>query len=167
MPTPRTSRDDVVRRAAAAALAVLALTSVHHAYGAYVYRSPWRYHVLPVAAIAAALTVACAAALRGGSGSSSRLARWMFVLVVAVVPVLLIGAFEGGYNHVAKNVLYFGGAPEGLMARLFPSPRYEMPSDAFFEITGVLQAILAALVCRPLLAVARGARARSGDAPAR
>jgi hypothetical protein len=31
------------------------------------------------------------------------------------------------------------------MARLFPPPTYEMPNDAFFEVTGILQVVPAAL----------------------
>jgi len=57
----------------------------------------------------------------------------------------MIGTFEGLYNHVVKNLLYFGGAPSALMLRLFPAPTYEMPNDVFFEITGVLQVVPAAL----------------------
>jgi hypothetical protein len=32
-----------------------------------------------------------------------------------------------------------------VMVRLFPPPTYEMPNDAFFEITGMLQVVPAAL----------------------
>jgi hypothetical protein len=31
------------------------------------------------------------------------------------------------------------------MTRLFPPPTYELPNDAFFEITGILQVVPAAL----------------------
>jgi len=31
------------------------------------------------------------------------------------------------------------------MRRLFPPPRYELPDDAFFEVTGVLQVVPAAI----------------------
>lgn len=47
---------------------------------------------------------------------------------------MTIGAFEGLYHHVVKNVLYFGGASPALLAPLFPLPTYEMPNDAFFDI---------------------------------
>jgi hypothetical protein len=56
----------------------------------------------------------------------------------------MFGLFEGLYNHVVKDVLYFGGATTGLMMRLFPPPTYEMPNDMFFELTGILQVVPAA-----------------------
>ncbi len=39
------------RRAAIAALAVLALTAMHHAYGAIIYDTPWRFHFPNIAPI--------------------------------------------------------------------------------------------------------------------
>lgn len=114
------------------ALAVLLLTDLHHAYGAYVYHTPWRNHVVVLSLPAMAIIL------------WSR-SRSMLVAVTLVVPLLGIGAFEGFYNHLVKDVLYFGGASQALMTRLYPPPTYEMPSDAFFESTGVLQAFLGAI----------------------
>lgn len=42
-------------RAFSAALAILLLTSLHHAYGAYVCHTPWRLHVVLVAALTASV----------------------------------------------------------------------------------------------------------------
>jgi hypothetical protein len=79
------------------------------------------------------------------SGLLRTLAQGLFVLGTLGVAVVMIGTFEGLYNHVVKNLLYFGGASPALMMRLFPRPTYEMPNDVFFEITGVLQVVPAAL----------------------
>src|SRR5688572_13903588 len=57
---------------------------------------------------------------------------------------------EGLYNHVIKNLVYFGGASEPLMVRLFPPPVYEMPDDVLFEITGMLQIVPATVAARCL-----------------
>ena len=65
-----------------------------------------------------------------------------FCLVDALIPVLGIGFFEGGYNHVLKNALYFSGASPPLLARLFPPPVYELPNDGLFEATGILQFVV-------------------------
>jgi hypothetical protein len=54
----------------------------------------------------------------------------------------LIGAYEGIYNHILKNILYYGGAEPHVLSALFPPPKYEMPNDAGFEITGVLQGVV-------------------------
>ncbi|WP_394846705.1 hypothetical protein LZC95_04470 [Pendulispora brunnea] len=73
------------------------------------------------------------------------MARWIFGITTLVVPVLFFGAFEGLYNHVAKDAFYFAGVSMEWMLRLFPPPTYEMPNDVLFEITGVLQAAPAGL----------------------
>jgi len=128
--------------AARYAMAVLLLTSVHHAYGAYIYATPWRYHVVPVAGITTIAMLAPLALMRSRpSGLLRTVARALFVLVTLAVPVVTFGVFEGLYNHVVKDLLYFGARSPALMTRLFPPPLYEMPNDAFFEITGILQVV--------------------------
>jgi hypothetical protein len=54
----------------------------------------------------------------------------------------LIGMFEGVYNHLLKDVLFFSGIEMETLLALFPPPTYEMPNNFFFEFTGVLQAVL-------------------------
>jgi peroxiredoxin len=130
------------------AAAVMLLTSVHHAYGARVYGTPCRYHVLLLAIPALLVIVWSRARLRRAPGDV--LARRLFVLTTLAVPVLGIGAFEGLYNHVVKDVLYFLHAPSALMGSLFPPPAYEMPNDVFFEVTGVAQVIPGAVTARYL-----------------
>jgi 4-amino-4-deoxy-L-arabinose transferase-like glycosyltransferase len=141
-------------RAGAAALLLLALTAVHHAYGAYAFSTPWRLHIVYVAAPVA---IAIAAALYFGSHRpdepSGRIATWIGAVIILAFPVLAIGIFEGGYNHLVKNIVYFGlGEPTAIA--LFPPPTYEMPSDFFFEVTGIAQfplGILTALFTLGLL----------------
>jgi hypothetical protein len=77
--------------------------------------------------------------------TAGRLAQWGFWVVSVLGPVLLIGGFEGFYNHVVKNALYFGGLPEAWMRSLFPPPTYEMPNDLWFEATGILQVVPAGM----------------------
>lgn len=128
------------------ALAALMLTTVHHVYGAYVYDTPWRLHAAHVSALVAVAIAGSRLVLRRSRGNlTGRIAFGVFALLTLVVPVLLIGIFEGAYNHVLKNALYFAGASPALMGRLFPPPTYELPNDAFFEITGVLQVVPTAL----------------------
>jgi hypothetical protein len=118
---------------------VLILTSIHHIYGAIVYNTPWRFHVVHPAA----LTTLIIAALLFLSYKRSRtivgqIAFYLAISIILIVPVSFFGIFEGGYNHVLKNVFYFSGAGEPLMQKLFPPPTYELPNDLFFEITGIL-----------------------------
>jgi hypothetical protein len=71
-----------------------------------------------------------------------------------LVPVLEIGLVEGVYNHVVKNALFLFGAPQRWLLQLFPPPRYELPNDAWFEISGVLQVVPAAFAARAALRLA-------------
>jgi hypothetical protein len=123
------------------ALAVLALTSVHHAYGAYIYHTPWRYHAVVVGVLTGALLGGAYWLMSAHeTGRPARVGYWAFVIVAATVPFAMFGVFEGAYNHVLKDVLYFSGAGPSLMQALFPAPTYEMPNNLLFEVTGVLQA---------------------------
>lgn len=150
---------DATSAAARYGLATLVLTSVHHAYGAYVYQTPWRYHTVFISTATALVILGSLAVHRARpSGLPGTLALGLFVLATIAVPVLTIGAFEGLYNHVLKNVLYFGGGSASLMARLFPAPTYEMPNDAFFEISGILQSVPAALAAWHLYRMVRPRR---------
>jgi hypothetical protein len=94
--------------AGASALAVLLMTSIHHVYGAVIYNTPFRLHIVYVAVpagIAIVVVLVLAWAWRGTA--AGRAARWIAVGAILFFPVALIGVYEGGYNHVVKNFLYF------------------------------------------------------------
>jgi hypothetical protein len=136
------SSQHLASRVAWSALSVLLLTSVHHAYGAYVYDTPWRLHVVFVSVIVAALIFGSLLALqRWPTTVAGEIAFWVFAAVTLLFPVAGIGLFEGGYNHTLKDALYFTGASGALMHRMFPPPAYELPNDLLFEVTGVLQLV--------------------------
>jgi hypothetical protein len=136
-PAPR------ARSALIGALATFALTSAHHSYGAVRYATPWRHHATIAAVLSGAALVALYLVHRRlpPAARAARLAGWLFAAVVLVHAVLLIGLFEGVYNHVLKDALWLGGAPDALLVRLFPPPTYELPNDLLFEASGVLQVI--------------------------
>jgi hypothetical protein len=126
-------------RAGFSSAIVLILTAVHHAYGALIYNTPWRLHVVPPAIIT---TVAIAMLLllfyRRSETVLGQASFYLAITLIVIVPVGFFGGFEGAYNHVLKDVFYFSGAGESVMQKLFPPPMYEMPNDLFFEVTGVL-----------------------------
>jgi hypothetical protein len=132
------------RRAGIAALAVLAMTAVHHVYGAVIYDTPFRLHIVFVA-VPVALFIAFAlrlGAARAGT-KQGRLATWAAVAVILVFAVAAIGVFEGGYNHFVKNIAYLGGG-EAAVRVMMPSWLYdpaavEIPNDIVFEATGIAQ----------------------------
>lgn len=151
--------DPHARALPSAALATLGLTAAHHAYGAVRYDTPWRLHgALAALGIGLLLAGASSAHRRHPETPLGRFAGWALAIMVLVFPVLAIGLFEGLYNHVAKDVLFFSGAPRDLLARMFPAPTYEMPNDAWFEVSGVLQAVPAAFACGALLRFVRALR---------
>ncbi|MGH8594340.1 MAG: hypothetical protein ACREX9_14850 [Gammaproteobacteria bacterium] len=123
-----------------ASASVLILTVLHHFYGAAIYDTPWRRHiavvVLPVLLV---LILAYCVHRWRPLTSLGRASMWLFMVLTLGVPVGWIGFFEGGYNHLVKNVLFFGGVPRAMLDQLFPLPVYEMPNDLWFEVTGVLQ----------------------------
>ncbi len=115
-------------------------------------------HVVYVAVPAAIVIVAALglASLRRGLPIGRRAALFA-VVAILVLPVVGIGLYEGGYNHVLKNVVYFAMGKEQALA-MFPPPIYELPSDLFFELTGVAQFPLSILAAIRALALLREAR---------
>jgi hypothetical protein len=156
----RPSSFEAPSRAAMWATVELMLTSVHHAYGAYVYATPWRYHVVLIAIVIEAVIVGSLLTVRAWPrGVAGDIARRTFAVVTIVFPVLLIGGVEGLFNHVVKDMLYFAGASASIMTQLFPPPRYEMPDNWFFETTGVLQVLPAGFTAWYISAAIRKRRA--------
>jgi hypothetical protein len=130
-------------RAGAAALAVLIMTSIHHVYGAVIYDTPFRLHIV---FISVPVGMAIAAALYVGATRedwAGRIATWIGITIILAFAVAAIGFFEGGYNHVVKNIVYFTGGEEAMM-KLVPEWLYdpaavEIPNDFIFEATGIAQ----------------------------
>ncbi len=161
----QTSQDiaaTLTRKAALAGIAVMVITTVHHAIGAVVYRTPWRLHIALLSVPTIAVILGALAVHRRRAGApAGRAAFVVLVAVLALVPIAWIGAFEGFYNHVLKDALYFLAPRSPLLLRLFPSPTYVMPDNAIFEITGVVQVVpawaAAAALARRLLGRRRAA----------
>lgn len=140
--------------------ATLALFAGHHVYGAVLYATPWRHHAAFIAlGVGVGLLAARAASHNHPGTTRGRLAAWTMVALTVAVPLLTVGLFEGLYNHVLKDVLFLAGAPHDLLVRLFPPPRYELPNDVLFEVSGVLQPVAAAFTAVALARFVRALRA--------
>ena len=154
----------LIDKAMLSSSAVLVLTILHHLYGAILYSTLWRAHVVFFVGPVLLLLGAVWLINRSSKGGIARtLSKWIFVLASATVAVGLIGLFEGGYNHALKNVFYFGGASAETLSFLFPPPTYEMPDDALFEITGVAQLFIAVWSAFHLVGLVRHGPGDSGD----
>lgn len=118
----------------------MVLTIIHHLYGATIYDAPFRLHVVYFAIPVIVLLLLAYGIYRRYAGTlPGNISLAAFLLTAVIVPVILIGVYEGGYNHLVKNIAYFSGAPPETMARLYPSDLYEMPDDFWFEFSGILQ----------------------------
>jgi len=124
-----------------ASASVLILTIVHHVYGAIIYETPSRLHIswFAIPALLATILFYSLHVRNIFSPLISKLSLWLFILIVLLIPVGAFGLIEGGFNHLIKNILYFGGASEELLDQLYSAPIYEMPNDFWFESTGILQ----------------------------
>ena len=130
---------------AGATLAVLALTAVHHLYGAWRFDTPWRAHVAHIAAMCAVLVAVAAYLSNRRKTLWRRIGMSLLLFVSVAVGALWLGAFEGTYNHVLKDALYASGIGADRWRALYPSTLYEPPGDWIFELTGILQAPLGLL----------------------
>jgi hypothetical protein len=117
----------------------MVLTVVHHAYGAVTYDEPFRLHVAIIAVpVIAILLISYSAYLKISNLMWRKTLLTIFLAVTCLFSIAAIGFYEGGYNHVVKNLLYFGGMPVDILNRMYPSI-YELPNNFVFELTGVMQ----------------------------
>ena len=131
-------RRAVVKAATSVTVAGI-ISSGHHVYGALLYETPWR---LVVSLWIPAFVVLVLSSLFLFWKHADRA-----VAIISAWVVLLLGAvFQGGftmfecvYSHVLKIVLFFGGASESVLNRLYPAPAYHLPDNLLFELTGVAQ----------------------------
>lgn len=63
---------------------------------------------------------------------------WAYTIFAGFFFVGAIGLFEGAYNHVLKNILYFGGFSLDTLHKMYPLPKYQLLNDWIFEILGVM-----------------------------
>lgn len=124
-------------------VALMALTSIHHAYGAIIYQTPWRLHILMISVPVIIFTIIFYFWFFKKGVRTQSLFFWIYLVLTLVASVALIGLFEGVYNHLLKNALFYTGVDNQILMYLFPPPTYEMPNDFWFEFTGMLQGIVA------------------------
>jgi hypothetical protein len=150
----------LISRAGASALGLVVLTGAHHAYGAAIYDARFRAHVVAVA-VPVGLVIGGLLLLAGRSPIPVR-ARWAARGAVVVILALaaLIGGYEGGYNHLLKNLLYAAPGGHDLWLRLFPPPLYEPPGDPIFEVSGVAQLVVGLIAARDAWRLWRSLAAR-------
>lgn len=133
------------------------LTCLHHVYGGIVYSTSWRINDI-IGGIAF-LILCYVLYLRYTQTQSKPILMW-YLAISTVIFALAIGMYEGLYNHILKNILYFGGLDRNIWAILFPAPLYEVPSNWLFEISGIAQALLGVGLIISNIRLLRAARTR-------
>jgi hypothetical protein len=120
---------------------LLILTVSHHVYGGLVFQTKWRITGAAWGILYFAVMTMLFYVPRNRLFTkivfASMLGLWVFV----------IGIYEGGYNHLMKDVLYIFNTPEPVLLKMFPPEfGYVLPSDLFFEITGIIQLVIALFI---------------------
>jgi hypothetical protein len=64
---------------------------------------------------------------------------WLFTIRTLLFSVGMIGFFEGGYNHLVKNVLFLVVAKKLRSSDFAQRPLTKCLDNVGFEMTGVLQ----------------------------
>lgn len=142
-----------LKRTSLCSNALMVLTSIHHVYGAVIYSTPWRMHVIFLSAPVLVVTMILEYLLKR---SDNRFLFWLYSFVILVPSLGFIGLFEGIYNHILKDIMFYSGFSEETMLSMFPPPMYEMPNDFLFEFTGVLQGVVCALLTVAFFKLIRG-----------
>lgn len=119
---------------------VYLLTSFHHYYGAIIYNTPWRKDVVFNGAAIMLVAVLCLFLYRY---FHKRAFLAIYLLLTFLVFSLGIGIFEGAYNHLLKDLLYFSGMKLATWRMFYPAPAYEVPNNVIFESTGIAQFFVA------------------------
>jgi hypothetical protein len=109
-------------------------------YGAAVYNTPWRRDVGLNGGI---ILSVCFFLLYLYNVYKKRVFLILYIAISLIVFDLGIGLFEGLYNHILKNIFFFGGMTIAKWRCFFPAPAYEIPDNFIFESTGVLQFFMA------------------------
>lgn len=140
-----------LKRAMIWSVGTMVMTIIHHLYGAMIYDEPFRLHAaifaMPVIVI---LLISYTSYQNGHNTRIRNSSRTIFIVVSVLFSVGTIGIYEGGYNHLLKNLLYFGGISIETLDRMYPSI-YELPNNFLFEATGIMQLMTGILCAREIL----------------
>ena len=117
------------------------ISSVHHWYGAIAYDTPWRAGVTYwIAGSALVVYTLLFVYWKNLDNIIGKISIWLFFFSAVIFQTGFV-TFECVYSHVLKNILFFSGAPQSVLNKLYPSPAYHLPDNLFFEFTGNLQLV--------------------------
>ena len=137
-------------------VATWAIFSIHHAYEAGLSRAGMPIDTVVAATVVLLLTLVLLDRY-GRTGG-----RWAFVtlsVVTLVAWVGTVGLVEGLYGHTLKDVLFWiFDMPPGALPRTNLGLLYDVPTDVFGEVTGVLPFFLGIWIAISWAQMARSGR---------
>ena len=130
------------------------LTWVHHIYGGLIYDTPYRI-IAPSISLPILLSGTFYLQYLLIKKGNTLLKR-LYMTIVCGLWILSISLVEGFYNHVLKNVLFFSGVTYEKLSVMFPPEFgelsfFELPSDIFFEVTGIVQFFIGLTISHHLI----------------
>jgi hypothetical protein len=132
-------KNTILKRIIWSGALIMVLTMIHHIYGAIIYDTPFRLDItwfaVPVLGV---MFLTYFIYHKDEESIVGKIALWVFLFVTFVIAIGTFGFVEGGFNHLVKNILFFGGVEPSVLDQIYP-PEYELPNDFWFETTGMLQ----------------------------
>lgn len=142
--TMRAAETSPYFRAGLGVVLTMAMTSLHHVYGAIVYETPYRLHIVFVEvpfALVAVLLLWIAYERRGTS--LGRTIAWIVGSAILIFPVAMIGVYEGGFNHTLRDFVYFVLGEDLARGLCGAAASCQSPDSFIFEATGIAQFFVA------------------------
>jgi hypothetical protein len=96
---------------------LMIVTSIHHVYGAIVYHTPWRLQVLMVSIPVIIFTLFGSNFLIRREFPGKNLLLLFYWFITLIFSVILIGGYEGVYNHALKIFFSFWAQVKVSLAR--------------------------------------------------
>lgn len=126
------------------------MTFVHHIYGGIIYHTPDRIYG------ALAFTLFFVITVWMYAWRSRAWARRIFWALVFAFWVIMIGVYEGGYNHTLYLALWYGEADHQLLHTVYPNGGEVVePTSFIFEATGVMTFVFACMLAIKSLQIIR------------
>lgn len=130
---------------------LLLVTTVHHIYGGLLYATNWRI----VGTLYGGFYCLVAVVLLQYSNRNS--AVRFLGMALSYFWAIVIGYYEGGYNHALKNLLFILEVPIKTLDILFPPEfGYKIPDNFTFELSGILQLVIGIMITNALKTFKKG-----------
>jgi hypothetical protein len=147
----------LINQAGLAVVSIYILTTVHHVYGGLVDGIEGRLHVPIFMALPLLITLGSLYFYRR---TDSWMALTIYSMTAILIFVLLSGIIHGAYAHTYKDILFLLNESPSLYYSLNPQEHYP-PDNLLFEMTGILEMVVAYFVARSTFHLIRDRQKRN------